>query len=29
MGLFPQGEHVFEVTSRYDDLLTLEGKNGY
>jgi energy-converting hydrogenase A subunit R len=29
MGLFPQGEQVFEVISRYDDLLALEGKEGY
>jgi len=29
MGLFPQGRKVFEIISRYDDLLTLEGKTGY
>ncbi|MEE9201748.1 MAG: hypothetical protein V3U31_00955 [Dehalococcoidia bacterium] len=29
MGLFPGGEGVFEVISRYDDLLTLEGREGY
>lgn len=29
MGLFPRGDRVFEVISRYDDLLTLEGKEGY
>ncbi|MFQ5827268.1 MAG: hypothetical protein ACE5IA_07915, partial [Dehalococcoidia bacterium] len=29
MALFPQGERVFEVISRYDDLLALEGKEGY
>ncbi|UCH42680.1 MAG: hypothetical protein JSW16_07695 [Dehalococcoidales bacterium] len=29
MRLFPNGDKVFEVISRYDDLLTLEGKEGY
>jgi len=29
MKLFPQGDKVFEAISRYDDLLTLEGKKGY
>lgn len=29
MKLFTQGGKVFEVISRYDDLLTLEGKEGY
>jgi len=29
MGLFPDGNKVFEVISRYDDLLALEGKEGY
>jgi len=29
MGLFPNGNRVFEVISRYDDLLTLEGREGY
>ncbi|MEW6141867.1 MAG: hypothetical protein AB1597_01760 [Chloroflexota bacterium] len=29
MGLFPQGRKAFEIISRYDDLLTLEGKAGY
>jgi len=29
MGLFPEGRRIFEVISRYDDLLTLEGKPGY
>ncbi|MEK7849145.1 MAG: hypothetical protein AAB270_09515 [Chloroflexota bacterium] len=29
MGLFPGGEHIFEVISHYDDLLTLAGKEGY
>jgi len=29
MKLFPQGDRVFETISRYDDLLTLEGKKGY
>jgi energy-converting hydrogenase A subunit R len=29
MKLFPQGDRVFEAISRYDDLLTLEGKEGY
>jgi len=29
MGLFPDGDKVFEVISRYDDLLALEGKEGY
>jgi energy-converting hydrogenase A subunit R len=29
MKLTPNGDHVFEVISRYDDLLTLEGREGY
>lgn len=29
MGLFPQGRKVFEIISRYDDLLTIEGRTGY
>ncbi|MBI2860934.1 MAG: HAD hydrolase family protein [Chloroflexi bacterium] len=29
MKLFHDGEKVFEVISRYDDLLTLEGREGY
>jgi energy-converting hydrogenase A subunit R len=29
MKLFPEGERVFEVISRYDDLLTLEEREGY
>ena len=29
MKLFPQGDRVFEVISRYDDLLTMEGREGY
>jgi energy-converting hydrogenase A subunit R len=29
MGLFPEGRRVFEVISRYDDLLTLEARPGY
>jgi len=29
MKLFPNGDKLFEVISRYDDLLTLEGKEGY
>ncbi len=29
MGLFPGGREVFEAVSRYDDLLTLEGRPGY
>ncbi len=29
MGLFPGGDRIFEVISRYDDLLALEGKPGY
>jgi len=29
MKLIPGGEKIFEVISRYDDLLTLEGKEGY
>ena len=29
MKLFPNGDRVFEVLSRYDDLLTLEEKEGY
>jgi energy-converting hydrogenase A subunit R len=29
MGLFPGGDGVFEAISRYDDLLTLEGREGY
>jgi len=27
--LFPGGDRIFEALSRYDDLLTLEGKEGY
>src|SRR5512136_1072118 len=27
--LFPDGDKVFEVISRYDDLLTLEEREGY
>jgi len=29
MKLFPNGDRIFEVISRYDDLLTLEEKEGY
>ncbi len=29
MKLFPDGDRVFEVISRYDDLLALEGREGY
>ena len=29
MGLFPDGNRIFEVISRYDDLLALEGREGY
>ena len=29
MKLFPDGDRVFEVISRYDDLLTLEGREDY
>lgn len=29
MQLIPGGDHLFEVLSRYDDLLTLEGRKGY
>jgi len=29
MKLFPDGGRIFEVISRYDDLLALEGKEGY
>ncbi len=29
MRLFPNGDRVFEVLSRYDDLLTLEEREGY
>jgi len=29
MKLFPNGDRVFEVISRYDDLLTIEGRKGY
>jgi energy-converting hydrogenase A subunit R len=29
MKLFPGGDRVFEIISRYDDLLTLEGRPGY
>ena len=29
MKLFPNGGGIFEVISRYDDLLTLEGREGY
>ncbi len=29
MKLAPQGDRIFEVISRYDDLLALEGKEGY
>ncbi len=29
MKLFPNGEKIFEVISRYDDLLTLEEREGY
>jgi energy-converting hydrogenase A subunit R len=29
MGLIPNGHKVFEVISRYDDLLALEGREGY
>ncbi|MBI2288195.1 MAG: hypothetical protein HYU83_04385, partial [Chloroflexi bacterium] len=29
MKLFPNGDRLFEVISRYDDLLTLEGRQDY
>jgi len=29
MKLFPNGDKIFQVISRYDDLLTLEGKENY
>jgi len=29
MGLIPEGRRLFEVISRYDDLLTLEGREDY
>ena len=29
MNLFPNGDKIFEVISRYDDLLTLEEREGY
>jgi energy-converting hydrogenase A subunit R len=29
MKLFPNGDNIFEVISRYDDLLTLEGRESY
>jgi energy-converting hydrogenase A subunit R len=29
MGLIPNGHQIFELVSRYDDLLALEGKPGY
>ena len=29
MKLFPNGGKIFEVISRYDDLLTLEGRENY
>jgi len=29
MKLFPNGDRVFEVISRYDDLLTIEGREDY
>ncbi len=29
MGLIPEGHRLFEVISRYDDLLTLEGREDY
>ena len=29
MGLIPNGQQIFEVISRYDDLLALEGRPGY
>lgn len=29
MKLFPRGDRIFEVVSRYDDLLTLEGRADY
>ena len=29
MKLFPDGDRIFEIISRYDDLLTLEEKGGY
>jgi energy-converting hydrogenase A subunit R len=29
MKLFPEGDRVFEVISRYDDLLTMEGRENY
>ena len=28
MKLFPNGDRIFEAISRYDDLLTLEGREG-
>ncbi|MDP6101180.1 MAG: hypothetical protein QGH66_07170 [Dehalococcoidia bacterium] len=29
MGLFPDGDRIFEAISRYDDLLALESREGY
>ena len=29
MKLFPNGDKIFEVISKYDDLLTLEGRENY
>ena len=29
MKLIPQGGSIFELISRYDDLLTMEGREGY
>jgi energy-converting hydrogenase A subunit R len=29
MGLLPNGQRIFEVISRYDDILTLEERSGY
>lgn len=29
MRLIPEGDKIFEVISRYDDILTLEGREGY
>jgi len=29
MGLIPRGKEIFQVISRYDDLLTLEGRENY
>ena len=29
LGLAKDGERVFEVISKYDDILTLEGREGY